>query len=183
MPMGRRLCRAFAAIAIGLLAARAASAADATPVPSLTVLGFELIEEHPNPALAADQARRIAALDRQLREGLAEAGLYRLVDETSMRAVVDELKTKHEYLYRCVECAQVVGLAAQTDLVLMGWVQKVSELILNINIELHSVAGDRVVLAKSVDLRGNTDESWRRGLRFMLRDWAERRARDPGYGR
>jgi hypothetical protein len=39
------------------------------------------------------------------------------------------------------------------------------------------------VLSKSVDLRGNTDETWARGVNFMLRDWVERRARNPNYGR
>lgn len=64
----------------------------------------------------------------------------------------------------------------------MGWVQRVSELILNINVEVREVATDRIVLSKSVDLRGNNDESWTRALRFMLRDWAEKRARNPRYG-
>jgi hypothetical protein len=32
-----------------------------------------------------------------------------------------------------------------------------------------------VVLQKSVDIRGNTDDSWRRGVDALLRDMVEKR--------
>jgi hypothetical protein len=50
-------------------------------------------------------------------------------------------------------------------------------------VELRDVASDRVLLNKSVDLRGNNDVSWERGVRFMVRDWAQKRAANPSYGR
>ena len=60
--------------------------------------------------------------------------------------------------------------------------QRVSELILNVNVSVQDSQTGVEVLSKSVDLRGNTDETWMRGVNFMLRDWAERRARNPRYG-
>ena len=48
--------------------------------------------------------------------------------------------------------------------------QKVSELILNINLVIEDSATGAVVRAGSVDIRGNTDQSWQRGLRFLLDD-------------
>jgi hypothetical protein len=47
----------------------------------------------------------------------------------------------------------------------MGTVQKVSNLILNINVYMEDVQ------TGSVDIRGNTDESWRHGLDYMLRHY------------
>lgn len=58
-----------------------------------------------------------------------------------------------------------------------------SNLILNINIEIRDVETDRVVLTKSVDIRSNNDESWERGMRFLVRAIVERREADPAYGR
>ena len=179
----RWTARLAAAAAMLLAAAGPVQAAEPGSLPSIAVAGFELIEEHPNPAQAANLKRRLAAAEQQLRQGLTERGLYRVADAGATQQVVDRLKTQHEYLYRCPDCPQTIGQAAKTDLVVMGWVQKVSELILNINVEVHDPKANRVVLAKSVDLRGDNDESWNRGLRFMLRDWAERRERNPGYGR
>ena len=46
--------------------------------------------------------------------------------------------------------------------------QKVSNLILNINLQVRDVGTGRLVAAGSVDIRGNTDESWRRGVAYLL---------------
>ena len=46
------------------------------------------------------------------------------------------------------------------DLALVGWVQKVSNLILNVNVVIRDVSTREQVFASSVDIRGNTDESW-----------------------
>ncbi|RZU02227.1 DUF3280 domain-containing protein [Rivibacter subsaxonicus] len=151
-------------------------------LPTLVMPDIDLLEDHPNPALAADNARRVKAVSQQLREGLAQAGLYRLVDPAPAQATITELRAAHANLFECNGCAQSIGKAAGSDLVLVGWVQKVSELILNLNVELREVAGDRTLLNKSVDMRGNNDESWQRAARFMLRDWSEKRAANPRYG-
>jgi hypothetical protein len=47
-------------------------------------------------------------------------------------------------------------------------VQKVSNLILNINVTIRDVATRALVFAGSVDIRGNTDDSWRHGIRYLL---------------
>jgi hypothetical protein len=170
--------------ALLLLAGLAAPAQAQTAAPRTLVLaGFELLEDHPAPELAPAHQRRLAALQQQLHEGLAREQLYTLVDNPAAQAAIERLRAGHAHLLDCPGCAQEIGQAAGAELVLVGWVQKVSQLILNINIELRETASDRVLLSKSVDLRGNTDESWQRGLRFMLRDWAERRAANPQYGR
>jgi len=49
-------------------------------------------------------------------------------------------------------------------------VQKVSNLILNMNVYIADVKSGRTVLTKSVDLRGNTDESWSRSLRYLVKN-------------
>ena len=51
----------------------------------------------------------------------------------------------------------------------VGWVQKVSNLILNINLYLRNAATGDVLVLGSVDIRGNTDESWRRGTEYLLK--------------
>jgi hypothetical protein len=172
--------RAAAALALAIGFASGALAAEPR---TLVVAGFELIEDHPEPALEADHARRIAALDLQLKRGLVDAGLYRLIDTDAAREAVASRRAAHATLYECNGCAQEIGRAAGAELVAVGWVQKVSQLILNVNVEVRDTDSDRVVLTKSVDMRGNNDESWTRALRFMLRDWAERRAANPRYGR
>jgi len=47
-------------------------------------------------------------------------------------------------------------------------VQKVCNLILNLNIEVRDSATDQALYTRSVDIRGNTDESWLRGVRRLV---------------
>ena len=162
------------------LACTAASAAE--PLPTLAVLGFELVDEQPDPAHDAVLRQRLAAIDRQLQQGLQQRGLYRVVDTAPAQDLLDGLRAQQAFVYRCNACLAEVGQRLGTRLVLVGWVQKVSNLILNINVSVRDAASDEEVLVKSVDLRGNTDETWARGVAFMLRDWSERRARNPRYG-
>jgi Protein of unknown function (DUF2380) len=53
-------------------------------------------------------------------------------------------------------------------------VQKVSNLILNINVYMEDAESGKMKFARSIDIRGNTDESWRRGLDYLLRNYSLR---------
>src|SRR5438046_985700 len=67
------------------------------------------------------------------------------------------------------------GSAPGAERIARCWVQKVSNLILNINIEVRNAATDETVYVKSVDIRGNTDETWLRGVRRLVDNIEERR--------
>ena len=50
-------------------------------------------------------------------------------------------------------------------------VQKVSDLILNINVYMADVATGKLAFVHSVDIRGDTDESWTRGLTYLVKNY------------
>ena len=150
---------------------------------TLAVLEVELLDEQDNPAARPAQAIRLRDATVQLRQELAERELYAVRDEAPARELVEQLRSAHEFLYRCDDCAVQVGERLGVDLVMTPWVQKVSELILNFNVQLVDVKAGRVIFTKSVDMRGNQDESWRRAVRYLVRDMAEKRALDARYAR
>ena len=115
-------------------------------------------------------------------EQLQQRGPYHRLDIASVRVEVDWVRAEQAWVYRCNGCLVKIGAKLGTRLVAVGWVQKVSNLILDINLRIRDVSNDTVVLTKSVDLRGNTDETWSRAVNFMVRDMAERRERNPRYG-
>jgi hypothetical protein len=164
-----------------LLAALPAARAEA--LESIAVIGFELMDDQPDPTRDATMRRRLAAIHVQLEQGLAERGLYRVIDTAPAKELIDGAYAANAFVHDCNGCLAPIGQRLGTRLVVVGWVQRVSELILNINVAVKDAASGAVVLTKSVDLRGNNDESFARGMNFMLRDWAERRARNPRYGR
>jgi hypothetical protein len=149
---------------------------------SLVVLEFELVDEQNNPLTKAAQEVRLRNAGLQLQQELAERRLYRVVDPAPTAQLQRDLRLQQEYLYRCDDCAAQVGQLAKADLVMQTWVQKVSELILNLNVQIYDVAAGKVVFTKSVDMRGNDDVSWSRAVRFLVRDMAEKRERNPKYG-
>jgi len=149
---------------------------------SLAVLDFELEDDHDNPLTKAAQDVRLARAGTQLRAELAARQLYRVVDETPSAPLQQRLRSQQAFLYRCDDCAEQVGVLLGVELVMTPWVQKVSELILNLNVQILDVQANKVVFTKSVDMRGNNDESWTRAVSYLVREIAERRERNPRYG-
>jgi hypothetical protein len=129
---------------------------------SISVLGFELINTSP-AASTPQEIARLTALVEQASAAFAAHG-YAVADTAP---IADRLQALSS-LRGCNGCDLDLGRALHADLEAFGWVQKVSNLILNINLEVHDVASGRLVDAGSVDIRGNTDESWRRGLAYLL---------------
>ena len=46
-----------------------------------------------------------------------------------------------------------------------------SDLILNINVHMVDVAARKLVFVRSVDIRGNADELWTRGITYLVKNY------------
>lgn len=171
-----------AALLATSLSVRAQAPAAPADLPSIAVLNFELIDDNHNPLTKEATQARLVRATAQLQEELGSRGLYRVVDAGPSQALQADLRNQQAYLYQCTDCVQQVGKLLGTDLVMTTWVQKVSELILNLNVEIHDIEAKKVVLTKSVDMRSNVDESWMRAVSYLVRDMVQRRAKDPQYG-
>lgn len=143
----------------------AAPAVRAEAPPRTAVFAFELDDTSLQGAMrgpdAGDQAR-LHQLDAQLRTALAQSSRYDVV------AVATDPSTPS--WWTCDGCEVDPARKAGARFSVIGWVQKVSNLILNINIVVRDVTTGQRVAAGSVDIRGDTDESWAHGLSFLLRN-------------
>lgn len=139
------------------------SPAVAKTLPTVAVFEFALT----NTSLAAstpEELARLQRLDQQLRNGLRDH--FELIDVGPVRdrlAGVDSIRG-------CNGCELDLARQLGAQQVAYGWVQKVSNLILNVNLVVEDVSTGRTLRAESVDIRGNTDESWSRGLRYLLNE-------------
>ncbi len=149
---------------------------------SLVVLEFELVDDQNNPVTKEAQDVRLRNATLQLQRELTARQLYRVVDPAPSQELQRKLRAQQEFLYRCDDCAAQVGQLLGVDLVMATWVQKVSELILNLNVQILDVKTQAVVFTKSVDMRGNQDATWTRAVSYLVRDMAEKRERNPKYG-
>jgi Protein of unknown function (DUF2380) len=153
------------------LAIMAVGAANAEPngkdVPRVAFLGFEFINTSLE-ATAQVEFERIRVLDDVMRQKLRASSSFEIVDIPPDR--IKEIASGPT-ISNCNGCqrkfAQIVG----ANWAAWGTVQKVSNLILNINVYMEDAESGKMKFARSVDIRGNTDESWRRGLDYLLRNY------------
>ena len=161
-------------VAAALLAVGGSNAAAQQPLKKLLVLEFELIDDQKDVVPFPEKEARLAMVSQRLREALIKEELYNVIDSAPVAQLI-RAEAARQSLLGCNGCEVDIARKAGADRILLAWVQKVSNLILNINIEVRDVETGKVVLAKSVDLRGNTDESWQRGIDFMVRDMVEKK--------
>jgi len=109
----------------------------------------------------SDEHARLAAIGGELRDMLLKSGCCTAVAVTGLPAV---------NVGACGGCEVEAARKAGARIAVIGWVQKVSNLILNINVVARDVVTGKVIGAGSVDIRGNTDESWARGLSYLVRN-------------
>lgn len=130
----------------------------------IAVFDFDIVNTSPAPT-TPEEAARLRRLSDQFRDALAASGRYDVVDLAPVR----EKLASEPAISHCNGCELDLARILYVDRVAYGWVQKVSNLILNINIVIEGADGRKRV-ADSVDIRGNTDESWQRGLNWLLRE-------------
>ena len=161
MRTARLLCVAlFSAVVCCALPADAAR---------LAVFDFELIDtslEGEMQGERADQQQRLAMISDRLRQMLAEKGGYEIADIAPVAGDI----AKAGLLRGCNGCAADIARLLGAKLALTGTVQKVSNLILNINVYVWDTKSGKERFRTSVDIRGNTDESWSHGISYLVRN-------------
>jgi hypothetical protein len=108
-----------------------------------------------------------------LRQLLRDSGRFSLVDITP---IAHEAQASN--LQACGGCDMRLAQRIGAELAITGTVQKVSNLILNMNIYVRDASSGATIAPMSADMRGNTDESWSRTLNWLVRS----RLLAPGYG-
>ncbi len=166
-----------AVAAIGGLSATTASAQDTgagnqvTPR-SVVILPFDMVDtslqgEMNGGPLKSDIAR-LGRTEQIVRRSMDHLDEFDVVSRAPVEQRITEAQGNYRYLYACNGCDVDIGRAANTDLVMTGWVQKVSNLILNINATLRLSDTGREVAGASVDMRNDTDASWRSAALYLV---------------
>lgn len=170
----RNRCRSLlGGLALGLAAAYPLPVRANPPLKTLLMLDFEMIDETGDASAVPAQDARLDMISKQLRDEFSAHQLYAVLDRAPVQGLIDAQRSRFR-LYDCNGCELDIARAMDADRVLTAWVQKVSNLILNINIEIKEARSGATVLMKSVDIRGNTDQSWRRGINHMVRSMVDR---------
>jgi hypothetical protein len=135
---------------------------------SVAVFDFELIDTSLEGAVRgarADEQERLVRVSNQLRQLLKDSGRFSFVD---IAPIASEAQASN--LQACGGCDIHFARRIGADLAITGTVQKVSNLILNMNIYVRDASSGATIAAMSADMRGNTDETWSRTLDWLVRN-------------
>jgi hypothetical protein len=156
--------RGAAAVLTGiLLSCSVASAREQ----SAAIFDFELTDTSRENQLAphdAEHQARLAFVTERLRTKLAESGRFSVVD---IAPVAKEARASN--LQACGGCDVTFAQHVGAELAVTGIVFKISNLILNMTIFVRDSKTGRSVAVAQASLRGDTDESWRRTLDWLVR--------------
>jgi Protein of unknown function (DUF2380) len=142
-------------------------ASAAVPVRA-AVFDFEWIDtslEGAMSGLRQDEQQRLQELGERLRRELADSKHFEVVE---LAPVAEEARRSN--LQACGGCDARMARALGAELAIMGTVQKVSKLILNINIYMRDAKTGRLIAVSSADMCGNTEESWFRTLDWLVKN-------------
>ena len=159
--MIRLICACCACVAIALSAAAAQAATKAAIFP-VELIDVSLEGEFSGPR--TDEADRLALATVELRRLAAGEPGYEVLDLSRIKSELDSAAP----LYKCNGCE--IGLARKlgADVAVTATVRKISNLVLVFHIQVRNVASGNLTKVYRVELRGNTDESWLRGVRWLI---------------
>jgi hypothetical protein len=147
----------------------ATTAPPSEPAKSVALLNLQFLNDHEDlePTTSVERAR-LALIASLFKAKLEASGRYRFVsipaDAAGKIAAGPEVGA-------CGGCEFGYGKELGADYAAWIVVQKVSDLILNINVYMADVAAKRMAFIHSVDIRGDTDESWSRGITYLVKNY------------
>ena len=140
------------------------TAAHAEP-PKAAVFDFQLANLGAQGPTEADTAR-LGPLTDLLRAQLHDTGRYEIVSTAPVKADV----AKAAELRKCGGCADDFARKLGADVAITGEIQKVSNLILNINVYVKDLKSGTPERAYSVDICGDNDASFDHGVKYLVKN-------------
>ncbi|WP_213776053.1 DUF3280 domain-containing protein [Caballeronia sp. dw_276] len=161
---------ALCVILVAALSYASQTAQAAAAQRSIAVMDCTLIDDNASYNDAdtnRTQQARLGLISNDLRAQLSDRQLFRVADNAGASDMIAKLSGAQD-LNACNGCELQIGRKLNVERVGVCWVQKVSNLIININLRVEDVATGKAVFQRSVDIRGNTDLSWRRGMKGLV---------------
>ncbi len=116
--------------------------------------------------LRNDQLQRLQLVSDELRKLLQASPQIELVDISPKREAIIQKAP----LNKCNGCAEDLAKDLGANLVVSGIVQKTSDLILSFAVTIRDAHSGKIIRGGQADIRGNTDESWIRGIRWLVKN-------------
>jgi hypothetical protein len=134
----------------------------------LAVFDLELDDFSAGGPLAGESATETERLKRMTilaRELLARSGLFEIVDVSRSRNAT----VADHWLRKCNGCDADAARELGADMSLVGFFRKISVMEQCLELRIRDARTGGLVHVSQTDLRNETDESWSRALKFLIR--------------
>ncbi len=112
------------------------------------------------------QIERLKKASAELRKYLLDSGQVTIVDNTPQAAQIE----KNLPLRNCHECDLDIAKALGADVEVTTALQKNSNLILSFSGSIKDVKTGKVLRTGVVAVRGNNDDMWTHGMKFLVKE-------------
>ena len=139
-------------------------AAQAEPLKAVVfdVEVFESQLEAPS-GIPVDRLKKLSVL---LRDLLAKAGAVTIVDTTPAAAEIE----KNLPLRTCNDCDLGIAKKLGADVEVSTVIRQTSPVLVSFSASIRDVKTGKVLSTGVVDVRGNSDETWTHGIKFLVKE-------------
>jgi Protein of unknown function (DUF2380) len=145
----------------------------ATPVfavPKVAIFPFDIRDVEIEGDLMAKpkdyDLARMKLVASELKVLMEKSGAYEVVDLTPFAADVE----KASPFSTCNGCEAELGKKVGADLAVTGYVDKLSDSLISLQVYARDTATGEVKKTMAAEIRGNTDELWLHGIRWLWKN-------------
>jgi hypothetical protein len=155
---------------VGVLTALSSAASPSRAADSVAVFPFELLDTSQDGELfikvRPEETKRLELLTGDLKARLGSDERFAVADIGPLEAEI----SKAAPLFKCNGCESDLVKKSGAKLAMLGLVQKFSDTLLSVSIQVLDVGTGEVKSSYSAGVQGNTDEAWLRGLRYIVKN-------------
>lgn len=127
------------------------------------------------PQLNPDDLKRLKLVADELKSLMEKSGNYEIVDLSSMAKEVDAASPFN----KCNGCEADLAKKAGAEIAVTGFADKVSDALISLQVFARNAETGEMTKSMSAEVRGNTDELWLHGIRYLWRNRFNTEAKAP----
>lgn len=144
--------------------------APALAVPKVAILPFDIrdaeIEGDPFAKPKDTDIARMQLVAAELKKLMETAKMYEVVDLGAYAADIEQAAPFN----KCDGCEVEIAKKAGADLAVTGFIDKLSDALISMQLFARDTATGEMKKTMSAEIRGNTDELWLHGIRYLWKN-------------
>ena len=157
-------------LALGICLSALLLATTATAATKTAVFPFDIRDVSQEgelvPVQNKEDQRRMVLVADELKALMQTTGTYEIID---LGPVAEDIE-KFSPFNRCDGCEAEIAKKAGAALAVTGFVDKLSDALISLQLFARDAETGKLTKSMSAEIRGNTDELWLHGIRWLWRN-------------